>query len=128
MSPTSDVSRPDEMPAVLPLFDRDGAVVAHALVDQTCLPEVGQFRWHLSAAGYPVRTQRGPEGVRKVPLHRAVLGLGPATEGEPRIRHLNGNKLDARLRNLAPCAAWLLRHLDDHPELCRRMLLGGDAA
>jgi len=79
---------------LIPLRRRDGSIRAYAIVDAVDAEWVNQWRWSLHAHGYAMSTQRG----RKIPLHRALLGLstGDGLEGD----HINRNKLDYRRVNL----------------------------
>ena len=79
----------------IPLYDRTGHVVAHALVDRVDLPTVDQHRWYL-AHGYAVTTVRQ----QTVAMHRLLLGLshGDGVHAD----HKNRNRLDNRRLNLRP--------------------------
>lgn len=82
----------------IPLHNRDGEVVAHALVD-VCDGCLAAFRWSPNGDGYAVRFIQVPgAGQRAVMLHRTVLGLeygdGQQTD------HVNGDRLDCRRGNL----------------------------
>jgi hypothetical protein len=83
--------------ARIPLHDRNGDVIAHAIVDDGDYERVAKHRWGLgSVHGYVVRQRReGRSGT--VRLHREVLGLKP---GDPEVDHENGDKLDNRRENL----------------------------
>jgi hypothetical protein len=83
--------------AVIPLHDRLGAVVAHALIDAADEPLVAQWRWSLNANGYAWRNTR-LERPRHVYLHRALAGCQP---GDGLYAdHINRDKLDNRRANL----------------------------
>jgi hypothetical protein len=82
----------------IPLRARSGEIRAYALVDAEGAAGVLAYRWSLSAHGYVVRATPRSEGKRIILLHRQLLGLvpGDGVEGD----HINGDKLDNRLRNL----------------------------
>lgn len=82
----------------LPLRNKHGVVVGHALIDDDDF-RLARYRWCMTK-GYVVRGVKIP-GTRKnrlIRLHREVLGLvhGDGLEGD----HENGNKLDNRRSNL----------------------------
>jgi dCTP deaminase len=84
-----------DAPVKIPLRDRNGAVIAHAIVDAADFPFVNRWRWHLDRqTGYASRnTTRGT-----VRLHREILGL---VRGDGTVcDHINRNKLDCRRVNL----------------------------
>lgn len=76
----------------IPLRDRAGAVVAHALVDNDVFEEVGDLRWSLHSDGYAVR-----DGGRTY-LHRVVMGLEPGDGRE--ADHRDRNRLNNQRSNL----------------------------
>lgn len=92
-----------EATARIPLRNRKGEVVAHALIDaddEAALLALG--RWHRSSGGYAVHGQRiGPRNANRtvmVRMHRIILGLDPA---DPRQGdHINRDRLDNRRANL----------------------------
>lgn len=76
--------------ALIPLRDRAGSVIAHAIVDAEREDWVNQWRWSLDSAGYAHRST--------VRLHRELLGL---KRGDGlKTDHRNRNKLDNRMTNL----------------------------
>lgn len=77
----------------IPLHDRDGQVVAHALVDDQDHDRFGCYSWFLKK-GYVARTVSS----NTVYLHREILGLvaGDCLEGD----HKDRNTLDCRRHNL----------------------------
>lgn len=89
------------MPGVamrIPLRDRAGVVVGHAVIDDVDAPLVADERWHCSSTGYAVRSVRVAGRSAKVYLHRVLLGLA---ERDPREGdHENGDRLDNRRQNL----------------------------
>lgn len=77
----------------IPLHDRAGEVVAHALVDDVDAA-VANARWYKGNDGYARRKFEG----RVQLLHRHLLGLTP---GDTRIGdHINGDRLDNRRTNI----------------------------
>lgn len=85
--------------ATLPLRDRDGNVIAYAIVDHDVYPELSQWRWSLGDRGYVVRSVRVGDGTQqKVRLHRVVMRC--ATGDGLEIDHINQNKFDNRRANL----------------------------
>jgi hypothetical protein len=65
---------------------------AVALVDDGDFETLTRFKWHLSSAGYAVRS----EGVRKVFMHRAILGI----TSKDYVDHADGNPLNNTRANL----------------------------
>lgn len=89
----------------IPLRNRGGETVAHALVDDEDYVWASKFRWSMRVGRYAAR--RGPrqeglaEGLtagRQFYLHREILGLAPGDglEGD----HKNRDTLDNRRSNL----------------------------
>lgn len=81
----------------MPLHNRKGEVVGHAIVDHADWLRLREYRWHLNARGYVARNQ--PRGIRPrgVLMHREILGLGP---GDPQVDHVNRDRLNNRRENL----------------------------
>ena len=85
--------------ATIPLHDKHGAVVAVARVDDADEQRVLAFGpWHLTSNGYAAHSVKTAGAVRKVRLHRYVLGL--ADGDRRRIDHVNRDRLDCRRENL----------------------------
>lgn len=84
--------------ALIPLVNRQGTVLAHAIVDADDAPDVGRFTWRLSPEGYASRGTRVEGHYATVWLHRMLLGLGRYDEREG--DHINRNRLDNRRSNL----------------------------
>lgn len=85
---------------LIPLRDKTGAVVAHALVDDDTPETITKYRWGLNNGTYAIRhsTSGGRKNRTHFLLHREVLGL---KKGDPsRVDHINGNTLDNRRENL----------------------------
>jgi hypothetical protein len=83
--------------ARLGMTNRDGEVIAEAIVDVTDLERVQARRWCLSS-GWARSSETRQGKVRQVFLHRYLLGLDT---GHPaRVVHLNGDRLDNRRENL----------------------------
>lgn len=82
----------------IPLRDRTGEVIAHALVDD-CDSGLAEQRWYRHSAGYAMRKEaRGVGKWRQYFMHREVLGLEP---GDGRAcDHINRDRLDNRRSNL----------------------------
>lgn len=81
----------------LPLYRRDGSIVAHAIVDADDAEWANQWRWRLMN-GYAMRTARIGGRWSVVGLHRELLGLthGDGWEGD----HIDRVKLNCRRFNL----------------------------
>lgn len=86
------------MSAVIPLWARGGAVRAWVTVDRADFDMLVQWRWSFGCGGYAYRGVRVQGCVRKVLMHRQLLGLehGDKRQGE----HENRDKLDCRRSNL----------------------------
>jgi hypothetical protein len=80
--------------AQVPLTDRSGAVVGHALVDERDLPLVSGATWWLHGEGYAIARIKG----RYVLMHRLILGLQPGDGVH--TDHENPDRLDNRRENL----------------------------
>jgi hypothetical protein len=89
-------------PIPIPLRNRRGESVAHALID-VADAELAGFRWYLdrgnvSRSGKPYARRRDPDRPGSIYLHRMVLGL---SADDPRKGdHINGDTLDCRRSNL----------------------------
>jgi hypothetical protein len=82
----------------LPLHDREGTVIAHALVDDEDFERFGHLRWHKSHYGYVVHDAM-QDGKRVVLyLHREIMGLKHCDGRE--IDHVDDNPLENRRSNL----------------------------
>jgi hypothetical protein len=80
----------------IPLRNRKGIVVAHALVDEADFEPLMAWRWHRSE-GYAMRSFTEP--VRgAVLMHRQIMGLVKGDGIE--VDHINRNRLDNRRENL----------------------------
>ena len=82
----------------IPLFARDGAIRAYAVIDAADADWVNQWSWRLTNKGYAARSVRIEGRPGSVRLHRALLGLtrGDGMEGD----HINRDRLDNRRSNL----------------------------
>jgi hypothetical protein len=92
----------EEAPTVVkvPLRARTGEVRAYALVDAEMAVEALAYRWCLLGAGYACRKSprfAGKQGII-ILLHRQLLEVLGDTSVH--VDHINGDKLDNRLRNL----------------------------
>jgi hypothetical protein len=77
----------------VPLRNRKGETVAHSIINEADYDRVMQGRWSLSKDGYA----NGTCGDFKGLLHRFIMG---AKKGDPRLDHVNNNRLDNRIENL----------------------------
>lgn len=106
----------------LALTSKDGTVRGWAVVDPEDVERLGRTTWSLSQQGYGVRSASRPDGeAETLLLHRAVLDL-PAY-GAPRVRHVNGDRLDCRRKNLAVSPEWFVRLKAGSPEWAKAGLL-----
>jgi len=79
----------------IPLHNRDGDVVAYALVDDEDYEWLSQHKWSANPDGYALSrlgTTHGP----LVRMHRLILSC------KNDVDHINGNRLDNRRQNLRP--------------------------
>ncbi len=90
-------------PVPIPVY-RNRQIIAYAAVDANLAPLFLKYRWQLHNKGYAVRTTR-KSGRRRVTyyLHREVFRIATSTNA-PSVDHLNGHKLDCRLKNLDACS------------------------
>lgn len=84
--------------ARVPVFGRDGELVAHALVDACDAEFIARWRWILTTHGYAYRSLRIDGKQRTFRMHREVLGLTQADTVE--VDHRNHDRLDNRRGNL----------------------------
>jgi len=84
-----------EMDVLIPLRDKDGAIVAEAIIDGVDA-HLADLRWYRLASGYVVRTEWNGGMRRMVYLHRAIL-KAPASAV---VDHVSGDRLDNRRSNL----------------------------
>lgn len=82
-------------PVLIPLRNRDGIVVAEALVDVED-EELSSLRWYRLAAGYVVRTEITDGRKRMVYLHRLII----SPPAQLLVDHINSDRLDNRRANL----------------------------
>jgi hypothetical protein len=87
----------------IPLRDRTGTVVAHALIDDED-EHLTQYKWYRDAYGYAIHglpwvtLENGKRRRPSLKLHRVIAGLA---EGDPReADHVNRDRLDCRRHNL----------------------------
>jgi hypothetical protein len=85
----------DAEPIRIPLRNRKGEVVAHALIDPSDAKQA-EHLWHRDASGYAVRDIYKPK--RTLRLHREILGLAPGDGLQ--ADHVNRDRLDCRRSNL----------------------------
>lgn len=83
----------DGQTALIPLFDQNGGLQEHAIIDAADAEWASQWPWFLNAKGYVTHNPG-------VLLHRELLGLTPGDGmfGD----HINLNPLDNRRENLRP--------------------------
>lgn len=75
-------------------------VSGYALVDDKVFREVSKYLWHLSPDGYPSTNATQLNGkMTLVRMHRFIM----QTPHGFVIDHMNGNKLDNRMKNLRVC-------------------------
>ncbi len=80
----------------IPLYDRQGDIWGHALVDHADA-DLATHRWCRTGGGYLMRRTYG-SSPQWIYLHRAVLGLSP---GDGMLAdHINRDTLDNRRTNL----------------------------
>jgi hypothetical protein len=106
---------PNTINTVVPIRDRNGSVIAEAIVDPEDHERISAHRWCLHHRGSPVRGVRRNGRVEHLSMQRAVLGLPPY--GGPRVLHRNGNQLDNRRANLTVSSSWLAARILSHPHL-----------
>lgn len=88
------VTRPDHL--LVPLAARGKGIVAYAMIDHEDRAVAEGRNWCLTVSGYPM--SRRDDGTGYDYLHRLILpGDGLVAD------HIDGNKLDARRRNLRLC-------------------------
>lgn len=88
------------MSSKVPITNRHGDVVAHAVVDDEDLPLVADKRWHLDQ-GYAQHSfwDADEQRTRRVKMHRLVLGFNP---GDPQVDHRDLDRLNNQKSNLRP--------------------------
>jgi hypothetical protein len=91
---------PSETYRTLPVRNRQGEVIAAALVDAEDFDWASKYPWHIhrKEGRYARTVVREDESRRHVFLHRAVLGF--RHRDNRRIDHINGDRLDCRKANL----------------------------
>jgi len=81
------------------LRNREGRVIAVALVDDADYAEIGHLGWCLNANGYAWRNSVPDHGeAAHVYLHRQLMGLHAGDVRQ--VDHINRDKLDNRRANL----------------------------
>lgn len=88
----------------IPLRNREGAIVAFAMVDAEDYYEISQHRWFKQPSGYVVRNIPHPDPDKKqtvMSLHRAVMGLKYGDS--QKVDHIDHDLLNNRKANLRLC-------------------------
>lgn len=83
---------------LIPLRNKTGEVIAHALVDDDLPESLTKVRWHLNNSGYVMRDTTIQRKRVHYLLHREVLGV--PREQKCHVDHKNGDTLDNRRENL----------------------------
>lgn len=83
--------------ALVPLRDKDGNVIAHAIIDKADEEWASQWHWSLKPTGYAFRNRWGKRP-RHEYMHRALGGAQPG-DGMY-VDHINRDRLDNRRANL----------------------------
>ena len=98
--------------ALIPLLDRTGELVEHAIVDSDNVAHLSQWCWRLfraqSSLLYATRGTAATGKMQAVMMHREIMGLPRVRNGEE-VDHINGNGLDNRRSNLR-----VLSHAHNH--------------
>jgi hypothetical protein len=89
------------MSKLIPLHNRKGDVVAHAIVDDADFEWLSQWKWHVTTSDGKIRyvarhaaRDQGRTG-KRIYMHKVILGIEHG-QGD----HINRNKLDNRRLNL----------------------------
>ncbi len=80
----------------IPLRNKAGDTVAHAIVDDEDYEELNQYNWHVCKAYAARNIPNGPGRYTMLKMHRQ---LSAPPDGF-HVDHINGNKLDNRKSNL----------------------------
>lgn len=83
----------------IPLYRKNGTIVAYALIDADDLPLVTGHTWRLDATGYASHQIRRQGQRYSFRLHRILLGLPLRSDGR-QGDHINRDRLDNRRSNL----------------------------
>lgn len=97
-------TRLDPHSVSVPLCDRDGRVVAEAVVDAAD-EWVIELPWYRLRNGYAVRTEKRDGRKVMVYLHRELLGLGTFEQNPVAVDHIDTNRLNNRRANLRAATA-----------------------
>jgi hypothetical protein len=80
----------------IPLFNKNGTVVAKCLIDRVNFDKVNQCTWSLSTGGYANGSTKIGNVTIRILMHRLILDAQTGTI----IDHKNHEKLDNRVKNL----------------------------
>lgn len=86
----------------IPLKNKKGEVIAHALIDEKDYAEVSKIKWSMTPGKYNYATGNIKEGGRwktNVKMHRLIL----KPEQHELVDHINGDGLNNRRENLRIC-------------------------
>lgn len=83
-------------PALIPLRDHAGTVVAHTTVDAQDVAKISRFQWRILRTGGKAYVRTTMEG-KQVYLHRFLLDV---TDPKQEVDHINSDGLDNRRANL----------------------------
>lgn len=86
----------------IPLRNREGKIVAHALIDDGDYEKVSGIKWSMPKVDYPYaigNIKIGGKWKTGVRMHRLIMGA----KSSQMVDHINGNCLDNRRMNLRFC-------------------------
>lgn len=82
---------------IIELYDKDGNVKNHTIIDVEDYDKIKNFKWSLNGMGYVTCDKKKKESFR---LHRIILGL---FVNDKSLDHIDGNPLNNRKSNLRIC-------------------------
>lgn len=83
----------------IPLRNKKGEVVAHAIVDAEDYEAINAHRWYMNS-GYAMRSVKVDGKWRLTQMHRAIMNAPQHLQ----VDHINRDRLDNRKGNLRLCA------------------------